>query len=65
MVNNCKQIIRYYKKSDINREKNGLQDDTIFNSISDFEVFKSTHTDTVFIETVINHCKVISLSDWI
>jgi hypothetical protein len=51
--------IRYYKKSDINREKNCLQDDTIFNSVSEFEVFKSNHTDTIFIETVISQCKVI------
>ena len=52
------QVQWYYKKSDVNREKNGLQDDTIFNSISEYEVFKSTHFDIIFIETIISHCKV-------
>ncbi len=52
------QVQWYYKKSDINRTKNGLQDDLIFNSISDYELFKSNHTDTIFIETVMCPCKV-------
>lgn len=49
---------RFYKKTDINREKNCLTDDRIFNSISEFEVFKSNHTDIIFIESVISPCKV-------
>jgi len=52
------QVQWYYKKSDLNREKNGLKDDAIFDSISEFEVFKSNHVDTIFIETIICHCKV-------
>lgn len=54
------QVQWYYKKSDINREKNGLQDETVFNSISDFELFKSNHTDVIFIETIVSPCKVNS-----
>jgi hypothetical protein len=52
------QVQWYYKKSDLNREKNGLVDDVIFNSISEFEVFKSNHVDNIFIETIICPCKV-------
>lgn len=52
------QVQWYYKKSDINREKNGLASDVIFNSISDYELFHSEHTDIIFIETVICRCKV-------
>ncbi len=50
--------VRYYKKSDINREKNGLKEDFLFNSISEYEVFKSNHTDIIYIETIISACKV-------
>lgn len=57
---NKKINYRFYKKKDINREKNGLKDDKIFNSISEFELFKSNHTDIIFIETVISPCKVIN-----
>lgn len=49
---------RLYKKTDLNREKNGLSSDEKFNSISEFEVFKSNHRDTIFIETIISACTV-------
>jgi hypothetical protein len=52
------QIQWYYKKSDVNKQKNGFDDDSIYNSISDFEVFKSNHLDIIFLETVIGKCKV-------
>jgi hypothetical protein len=55
------QVQWYYKKSDISREKNGLTDDVIFNSISEYELFKSTHKDTIFIETVLCACKVYTI----
>jgi len=47
-----------YKKTDINREKNGLSSDEKYNSISEFEVFKSNHRDVIFIETIISACTV-------
>jgi hypothetical protein len=58
------QVQWYYKKSDINREKNGLADDKMFNSISDFEVFKSNHCDIIFIETVMSKCKIYSYEEY-
>ncbi len=58
------QVQWYYKKIDINREKNGLKDDTIFNSISDYELFKSNHTDTIFVETVMGPCKIYTYEQY-
>ena len=49
---------RYYKKSDINRERNGLTSEEKFNSISEFEVFRSDHKDVIFIETIMSTCTV-------
>jgi hypothetical protein len=48
----------------LNREKNGLHDDTIFNSISEYEVFKSNHLDTIYIETIIGHCKIYTYEEY-
>ena len=57
-------FLRYYKKSDINREKNCLNDDTILNSISEYEVFKSNHLDTIYIETIIGQCKIYTYEEY-
>jgi hypothetical protein len=56
------QVQWYYKKSDINRDNNGLSDNVIFNSISDYELFSSNHKDIIFIETVLCQCKVNNFS---
>lgn len=56
--------IRYYKKSDVNREKNNLLEDDKFNSISDFEVFKSNHKDIIFIETILSTCEVLTFEEY-
>lgn len=54
----------YYSKTDINREKNGLNEDINYNSLSNFEVFNSPHTDIIYIETVVCKCFVVSLEDY-
>jgi len=54
----------YYKKSDLNREKNALKDDEKYDSISEFELFTSNHKDIIFIETIISLCTVLSLEEY-
>jgi hypothetical protein len=54
------QVEWYYKKKEINREMNGLNDKR-FSCISEFEVFKSNHRDIIFIETIIAKCQVFFL----
>ncbi len=55
---------RYYKKSDINREKNGLIEDRLFNSISEFEVFGSDHKDIIFVESIISLCRIYTYDEY-
>ncbi len=57
-------LFRYYKKSDINREKNGLVEDRLFNSISDYEVFSSNHRDTIFVESIVSTCKIYTYDEY-
>ena len=58
-------MFRYYKKSDVSRDKNGLkEDDAIFNSISEYEVFRSTHLDIIFIETIVSRCKIYTYEEY-
>ncbi len=56
--------IRYYKKFDIDREKNNLLDNEKYDSISDYEVFKSNHKDIIFIETIVSTCNVYSFEEY-
>ena len=51
-------IIRFYKKFDINKEKNGCSDPDKFDSISEYELFSSNHRDVIFIETILGVCTV-------
>ena len=54
------QVKWYYKKKDINRKKNNLLNQQNFDSISDYELFPSNHKDIIYIESIINKCKVYS-----
>lgn len=57
-------FLRYYKKTDINRESNGLEDDEKFDSISEFEVFKSNHKDIIYIETILSSCNIYTFEEY-
>lgn len=48
----------YKRKIDINREKNGLEHEEKFDSLSEYEVFKTEDIMNVFIETIISKCSV-------
>ncbi len=49
----------------MSRDKNGLkEDDAIFNSISEYEVFRSTHLDIIFIETIVSRCKIYTYEEY-
>lgn len=71
-ANGCKRITYwptievswYYRKKDINREKNYLTEQRRFDAISDFEVFKSNHKDIIYIESIINKCWVYTLEEY-
>ncbi len=54
----------YYRKKDINREKNNILSNKKFGSISDFEVFKTEHSDIIFIESLINKCYVYTYDEY-
>ena len=58
------QVKWYYKKNDINRKKNNLVNPQNFGSISDFELFPSNHKDIIYIESIINKCKVCSFEEY-
>lgn len=54
----------YYRKKDINKEKNGLTNIKKFNALSDFEVFKSEHKDVIFIESILSKCDVYNFDEY-
>ena len=54
----------FYRKKDINRDKNNLNNKKKFDSISDFEVFKSRHSDNICIESIISKCKVLTFDEY-
>ena len=58
------QVRWYYKKKDINRKKNNLLIQQNFDSISDYELFPSNHKDIIYIESIINKCKVYSYEEY-
>ena len=58
------QVKWYYKKKDINRKKNNLLNQQNFDSISDYELFPSNHKDIIYIESIINKCKVYSYEEY-
>lgn len=58
------QVRWYYKKTDINRKKNQLLDDSNYASISDYELFETNHKDIIFIETVIAKCNIYSYEEY-
>jgi len=58
------QVKWYYKKKDINRKKNNLLSQQNFDSISDYELFPSNHKDIIYIESIINKCKVYSYEEY-
>ena len=58
------QVKWYYKKKDINRKKNNLLNEQNFNSISDYELFPSNHKDIIYIESIINKCKVYTYEEY-
>ena len=56
----------YYKKNELVRDKiNLLLDDNYYESISDDEVFRTTHRDTIFIETVAGKARVVTLDEYV
>ena len=52
------QVKWYYKKKDINRKKNNLLNQQNFDALSDYELFPSNHKDIIYIESILNKCKV-------
>lgn len=58
------QVQWYYRKKDIYREKNNLSSKRKFDSISDFEVFKSEHKDIIFIESILSKCDILSFEEY-
>lgn len=54
----------YYRKRNIHREKNNLVSKKKYNSISEYEVFKSEHKDRVFIESILSKCSVLSFEEY-
>ena len=58
------QVKWYYKKKDINRKKNNLLNQQNFYSISDYELFPSNHKDIIYIESIINKCKVYTYEEY-
>lgn len=53
----------YYKKTEINWEENGITS-AFYDAISEYEVFKSNHYDTIFIESVLCKCKVLPIKEY-
>ena len=58
------QVKWYYKKNDINRKKNNLLNQQNFDSLSDYELFPSNHKDIIYIESIINKCKIYSYEEY-
>ena len=58
------QVKWYYKKHDINRKKNNLLNQQNFDAISDYELFPSNHKDIIYIESIINKCKVYTYEEY-
>ncbi len=54
-------MFSYYKKNEINRDKNGLLDNEKFGYLSEKEVFQSEHKDIIPIESISAKCKVSKL----
>lgn len=54
----------YYSKSDLDRTKAGLKSDELFESISNYELFEASHQDTIYIETVVCKCRVLSFEEY-
>lgn len=53
----------FYKKKEINWEKNGITS-SFYDSISEYEVFKSKHYDIIFIESVLCKCTVLPIQEY-
>lgn len=57
------QIEWYYRKSDLNKDSSSIVGYNA-NFISEFEVFKSNHKDTIFIESILGKCQIISFEKY-
>ena len=58
------QVKWYYKKKDINRKKNNLLNQQNFDALSEYELFPSNHKDIIYIESILNKCKVYSYEEY-
>ena len=58
------QVKWYYKKKDINRKKNNLLNQQNFDALSDYELFPSNHKDIIYIESILNKCKVYTYEEY-
>ena len=58
------QVKWYYKKKDINRKKNNLLNQQNVDSISEYELFPSNHKDIIYIESILNKCKVYTYEEY-
>ena len=58
------QVKWYYKKKDINRKKNNLQNQQNYDALSEYELFPSNHKDIIYIESILNKCKVYSYEEY-
>lgn len=54
----------YYSKTDLDRAKTGLEDEELFESISNSELFEAPHHDIIYIETVVCKCRVLSFEKY-
>lgn len=55
----------YYSKEDINRQKNGLKDESLFRYLSKYELFLTNHSDIVYIESVVTKCLIVSFENFV
>ena len=58
------QVKWYYKKADIDRKKNNLINQQNYDALSDYELFPSDHKDIIYIESIINKCKVYTYEEY-
>ena len=58
------QVKWYYKKKDINRKKNNLLNQQNYDALSEYELFPSNHKDIIYIESILNKCKVYTYEEY-
>ena len=54
----------FFRKSDINRVKNGLESDKKYGSLSDYELFPSKETDVVLLDTILAKLTLLTFDEY-